>query len=379
MSLNSRRNVICAALLALVLVSCSEEQPPLPPQKGAVTVAVLEAHPLTLTRTLPGRTSAFRTAEVRPQVDGIIEDRLFTEGDWVEAGQPLYQINDAIYRAELASAEAELSKAKASLKTLALKAERAEKLVKNNTVSRQHYDDAMAALGEGEAVVMAAEAMVDNAKIRVGYASISAPISGRIGKSSVTPGALVTANQAASLATIHQLDPIYVDMPLSSSEWLALKQAATSGQLDPAAETVTILLEDGTRYDQMGTLQFAGVDVTPSTGSILLRVLVPNPENLLLPGMYVRAEVNTGTLKQALLVPQKGVTRDPKGNALALVVDSEGKVEQRSISVGQAIGSDWLVKSGLSAGDRVIVEGLQKVRPGMPVDATEATQTRTDS
>lgn len=336
-------------------------------------VATLKPETVTLTRELPGRVSPFLVAEVRPQVNGIIARRLYTEGGLVQAGQPLYQIEDATYRADNESARASLARAEATLVTTQLNARRSAELVKIDAVSKQDDEDAAAALRQAEADVKAARAAVDRASIVLGYARITAPISGRIGKSAVTQGALVTANQTAALATIQQLDPVYVDVTQSSAELLELRRALAAGTLKGTRDLpVTVLLEDGTRFDHDGKLAFSDVTVDPSTGSFSLRVVVPNPDHVLLPGMYVRAVIGDGERENALLVPQQGITHDPKGRAMAMVVGSDGKVELRAVKVSRAIGDRWLAEDGLAAGDRVIVEGLQKIRPGAPVQATEA-------
>lgn len=337
-----------------------------------VTVVTLKPKAVTLTRELPGRTSAFLVAEVRPQVDGIVKQRLYTEGSVVKAGQPLYQLDDAAYRADHASAEAALARARATLGTARVNAKRSAELVAINAVSRQEDENATAALKQADADVAAAEAAVARSSVTLGYARITAPIGGRIGKSSVTQGALVTANQQSPLATVQQLDPIFVDLTQSSAELLALRQSLRKGGVESAADLpVTILLEDGTRHAHDGKLEFVDVTVDPTTGSYLLRVVVPNPDHVLLPGMYVRAVVGRAVRQDALLVPQRGVARDPKGHTTAMLVNMEGKVEARAIEVSQAVGDQWLVEGGLVAGDRVIVAGLQKIRPGAPVVATE--------
>jgi membrane fusion protein (multidrug efflux system) len=338
-----------------------------------VTVVTLKQQPVTLTRELPGRSSAYLVAEVRPQVYGIVARRLFTEGGLVKAGEPLYQLDDATYRADDASARANLARAEATLLTAQLNARRSAELVKIDAVSKQDDENATAALRQAEADVKAAQAAAERTGVVLGYARITSPISGRIGKSTVTQGALVTANQAEPLATVQQLDPIYVDLTQSSAELLELRRALAAGTLKGASHLpVAILLEDGTRYEHDGKLAFSDVTVDPSTGSYALRVIVPNPERILLPGMYVRALVGNGVRRDALLVPQQGVTRDPKGNATAMVVGAGGKVELRPIRVSRTVGDQWLVEEGLAAGDKVIVEGLQKIRPGAPVQATEA-------
>ena len=346
------------------------------PQGGApipVTVVTLKSESVTLTRELPGRSTAYLIAEVRPQVNGLIARRLFEEGSIVKAGQPLYQLDDATYRADANSAEAAFARAQATLVTAELNARRSAELVKIDAVSKQDDENAAAALRQAQADVKAAQAAHDRARVYVGYARITSPITGRIGKSAVTQGALVTANQDAPLTTVQQLDPMYVDLTQSSAELLALRRALAAGSLKGTRDLpVTILLEDGTRYDHAGKLAFSDVTVDPATGSFGLRVVVPNPQYVLLPGMYVRAIVGDGERQDALLVPQQGVTRDPRGQSLAMVVGAGDKVEPRTIQVSRAIGDKWLVEDGLLAGDRVIVEGLQKIRPGAPVQPTEA-------
>jgi membrane fusion protein (multidrug efflux system) len=370
------------ALLAVTTVSgmlgaCGgHPAPPKGPDAVPVTVVTLVTQPVTLTRELPGRTTPFLVAEVRPQVNGIVKQRLFAEGGSVEAGQPLYQLDDATYLAEFASARAALTRAEATLHSARLNARRSADLIAINAVSRQDDENAVAALGQAEADVAAAEAAVQSAAVILGHARITAPISGRIGKSSVTQGALVTANQTTPLATVQQLDPIYVDLTQSSAEWLGLRRSLAAGRItDTGDMPVTILLEDGTRYGHDGKLAFSEVSVDPTTGSFALRVVVPNPDHILLPGMYVRALVGMGVRQHALLVPQQGIARDPRGHTNAMVVGKDGMVEVREVTVSQAIGDKWLVEDGLAAGDRVIVEGLQKIHPGAQVQATEASTT----
>ena len=346
-----------------------------PQGRGAmpVTVVTLATAPVVLRRELPGRTTPYLVAEVRPQVDGIVQQRLYTEGSAVKAGQPLYQLDDATYQADLASAKAALARAEATLNTARLNSRRSADLLAINAVSKQDDENATAALKQGEADVAAAAAAVRSAEVILGYARIKAPIDGRIGKSTVTQGALVTANQDAPLATVQQLDPIYVDLTQSSAEWLSLRRELAAGRLEGTQDMpVAIVLEDGTPYEQPGKLAFSEVSVDPTTGSFALRVVVPNPEHILLPGMYVRAIVGTGTRQAGLLVPQQGIARDPKGHTTAMVVGQDGKVEVRPVRVSQAIGDQWLVEEGLAAGDKVIVEGLQKVQPGALVQPTEA-------
>lgn len=343
--------------------------PAAPPEVGVVTLAPQR---VALESELPGRTSAYLIAEVRPQVGGIIKKRLFVEGSDVHAGQALYQIDPATYQAALNSAQAALAKSEANLLAARLKSERYKDLVAINAVSQQNYDDAYSALQQAQADVAAGKAAVELARINLDYTRVTSPIAGRIGRSSVTPGALVTANQAASLATVQQLNPIYVDVTQSSSELLRLKRALASGQLKSAGKDkakVKLLLEDGTPYGLEGVLQFSEVTVDQGTGAITLRAVFPNPRQDLLPGMYVRATLETGVDEQALLVPQQGVTRNNKGEATVLVLDAEDHVQLRVVGVDRAVGDQWLVKSGLQAGERVIVEGLQKVRPGAPAKA----------
>ena len=339
-----------------------------------VTVVTIKPQSVELTRDLPGRVSAFLVAEVRPQVSGIVKQRLFTEGGTVKAGQPLYEIDDAIYRAQWNSARAALQKAQATTEAARLTAGRSAEMVKIDAVSAQDNDNAIASLAQAQADVAAAQAAVDSSAVNLAYAHIVSPINGRIGKSSVTQGALVTADQTAALATVQQLDPIYVDVNQSSSEWLQLKQDIDAGRVQAGASgaPTKIVLENGSAYATAGALQFSDVTVDPSTGNFLLRVLVSNPNQLLMPGMYVRAIVGEGVRPQALLAPQRGITRDPKGGATALIVDKDGKVQSREVRVSRTIGDQWLVEDGLAAGDRVIIEGLQKVQPGMPVTTVEA-------
>jgi membrane fusion protein (multidrug efflux system) len=358
--------------LSLVLGGCGKKNAGGPPPGGPPEVAVLTVQPqlVTLTTELSGRTAPWQVAEVRPQVNGIIQKRLFTEGAEVKAGQVLFQIDPASYQAALASAKAILARAEANLLPAQLKAGRYQELLESKAVSQQDYDDAQAAVKQAEAEVAAAQAAVENARINVQYTSITAPISGRIGRSSVTAGALVTANQTEALATIQQLDPIFVDVTRSSSEILQLKRqlAAKTLQTDAAgAARVKLVLEDGTPYPLAGTLKFSEVSVDPSTGSVTLRTLFPNPEQLLLPGMFVRAVLEEGNNAAALLVPQRGVTRSPVGSPMVFVVGAEEKVEARTIKVLRTVGDNWLVEEGLNPGDRVILEGIQRARPGTAV------------
>lgn len=374
MSQHRRRHLLMplSAALALALAACGGGQDPQQAPKPAVTVATLAAQQVTLTRELPGRTHAWLVAEVRPQVNGLVAKRLFTEGALVEAGQPLYQLDDATYRAAANSARAQLARAEATRTAAQLTARRTAELVKIDAVSRQDNDNAQAALKQAEADVGAARAALDAANVPLGHARITAPISGRIGKSSVTQGALVTANQAAPLATVQQLDPIHVDLTQTSAELLQLRKALAAGTLESSASLpVTILLEDGTAYAHPGTLKFSEVSVDPGTGSFSVRVEVANPDQVLLPGMYVRAVVGAGVRNDAILVPQRGIGRDAKGNTTAMVVGADGTVDVRPVRVSQTIGDAWLVEDGLAAGDRVVTAGLQKIKPGDAVEVTE--------
>ncbi|ODV14072.1 MAG: efflux transporter periplasmic adaptor subunit [Thiobacillus sp. SCN 64-317] len=360
---------------ALALSACGRSEAP-PPQMAPAEVAVvtMKQEKVSLTRELPGRTNAYLLSEVRPQVTGIVKQRLFTEGAQVKAGQPLYQLDDATYQANLASAKASLARARASLTQAELNARRSDELVRIDAVSRQDHDNATATLAQARADVAAAEAAVQSSTVTLNYARITSPIGGRIGKSSVTPGALVTANQAAALATVQQLDPVYVDLTQSASELLQLRKEVAAGKLTRSGNVpVKILLEDGSLYKHEGKLDFADVSVDPGTGSYALRVTVPNPDNILMPGLYVRAIIGSGMRDHAILVPQQGIARDPKGNTSAMIVGKDGKVEARPVKVSRTIGDQWLVEDGLAAGDRVIVAGLQKIRPGAPVKAVEAT------
>jgi len=351
-----------------LLVGCGKkEQARAVPEVAVVT---LQPERVAITFELPGRTSAFLMAEVHPQVNGIVQKRLFTEGSDVKEGEALYQIDPRPYQAAYDTAAAALARGEANLPAIRKRAERFKALAADNAVGQQDYDDATAALKQAEAEVQALRAGVESARINLGYTRIVASISGRIGKSNVTPGALATAYQGPAFATIQQLGQVYVDSPQSSATLLGIQRNLAAKRIKggtPEQAKVKLLLEDGTPYPQTGILKFSDVTVDPSTGSQILRMVFPNPNHTLLPGMYVRAIVEEGVAEQAILVPQQGVSRDPKGNAIALVVDGSDKVEQRTLKVDRAIGSKWLVTEGLKAGDRVILEGLQKVRPGAAV------------
>ncbi|WP_416424293.1 efflux RND transporter periplasmic adaptor subunit [Pseudomonas sp. App30] len=346
-----------AIAIATLLSGCNKEQPAAAkaqvPEVGVVT---LQPGTVNLSQDLPGRTSAYRVAEVRPQVDGIVLKRLFQEGSDIKAGQQLYQIDPATYEATLANVQASLEQYR-SLAT------RYRQLIDEQAVSKQEYDNA-------RAQQLQAEAQVRSAQINLRYTKVLAPISGRIGRSEVTEGALVANGQTTALATIQQLDPIYVDVTQSSADMLKLRRALDAGQLQTQGGTkakVSLTLEDGRLYPQQGTLEFSEVSVDPSTGSVTLRAVFPNPDRLLLPGMFVHAQIPTGTAQNAILAPQLGITRDLKGHSTALVVTPDNKVELRELTANRTIGTQLLVENGLKAGDKVIVEGLQFVKPGAEV------------
>jgi membrane fusion protein, multidrug efflux system len=372
---------LCAPLFSILwLVGCSgQTEAQQAAQAPEVAVVVIQPQRVELSTELPGRTSPYRIAEIRPQVSGIVQKRLFQEGSDVKVGQLLYQIDPAPFQVAHDSAKASLAKAQANLPSLKLKAERYKELLAENAVSRQDYDDASATMGQSRAEIEYWKSAVEAARINLGYTRVTAPISGRIGRSSVTDGALVTAYQPTSLAVIQQLDPIYVDVSQSSAELLRLRRSMESGRLSPNGETskrVRLLLEDGTPYPQEGTLQFRDVTVDPTTGSFTLRIVVPNQRNLLLPGMFLRAVVQEGVMEQAILAPQQGIIRTPKGEPVAWVVDESGKVQQRPLTLNRTIGNAWLISSGLAAGDRVIVEGMLNVRPGTVVKAVPLSATK---
>jgi membrane fusion protein (multidrug efflux system) len=363
---------LAAALLVVAglwSAGCGGKRQPPPQAVPEVAALTLKAQRVELTTELPGRTTAFRTAEIRPQVSGIIRKRLFEEGTSVQAGQLLYQIDPSSFQAAFDNAKAALGRAEANLPAIRSRADRYKELLASRAVSQQDYDDAAAALKQAEADVEFWKASVASARVNLEHTRIAAPISGRIGRSEVTDGALATAYQPLALSTIQQLDPIYVDVPQSTAEMLALKARAKEGRVQSGENpgSVKILLEDGTEYPREGKLQFRDVTVDPTTGSVNLRIVVPNPQGVLLPGMFVRAVIKEGVNGNAILVPQQSVSRDPKGNPSVLIVASAGKVEQRPVVLDRAVGSQWLVSKGLAAGDNVVVEGMQKVRHGASV------------
>lgn len=357
--------LVTAVALASLLSGCKKEEAAPPAQAPQVGVVTIQPQAFTLTSELPGRTTAFRIAEVRPQVNGIILKRLFKEGGDVKEGQQLYQIDPSVYEASLKSAEASLQSTKSI-------SDRYKQLVNEQAVSRQEYDTAVANR-------LTSEANLQSAQINVRYTKVFAPISGRIGRSSVTEGALVSSGQTNAMATIQQLDPIYVDVTQSSVELLELRRELESGRLQKAGDNaakVKLTLEDGSQYSQEGKLEFSEVSVDETTGSVTLRAVFPNPDHTLLPGMFVHAQLQAGVNSAAILAPQQGVTRDLKGTPTALVVGADNKVELRQLKASRTVGSQWLVEDGLKAGDRVITEGLQFVRPGVEVKATEATNVK---
>ncbi|MBW6526268.1 efflux RND transporter periplasmic adaptor subunit [Sphingomonas sp. RHCKR7] len=380
----AKQGLALAALVMVPLAACSgggggneqgaaqggaqQQGPAGPPQVGVVTV---QSESVTLTTVLPGRTSAYETSEVRPQVNGLVTARLFTEGDQVKKGQALYRVDPQPYQAQVANARAALARARAAIASSAALQRRYGELVKINAIARQDYENAVTSAEQARADVAAQQAALRTAQIDLARTTIRAPISGRIGRSVVTTGALVSSGQTNALTTIQRLDPIYVDVSQSSGDLLRLRQQIAAGDLSRGggAARVQLRLEDGSVYPIAGKLQFADVSVDPNTGTQTIRALFPNPRGLLLPGMYVRAELVEGTQANALLVPQRAVTRDEKGNPSVLVVGPDGKLQPRSLTAPRTIGENWLVTAGLKPGDKVVVEGAMMLRPGMPVKA----------
>lgn len=348
----------------------SEQAAQQPPAVGVVT---LKAEPLKISTELPGRTSAYRVAEVRPQVSGIILKRNFVEGSDIKAGQSLYQIDPATYQAAYDSAKGDLTQAQANARIAQLTVKRYKPLLGTKYISQQDYDTAVATAAQNDAAVQVAKANVETARINLAYTKVTSPISGRIGKSSVTEGALVQNAQTTALATVQQLDPMYVDVTQSSEDFMRLRSELESGQLkqNDGKANVTLLMQNGSSYPQPGTLEFSDVTVDETTGSITLRAIVPNPNHTLLPGMFVRARLDEGTNPNALLVPQQAVTRTPTGQATVMVVGADNKVEARQVTTSQAIGDKWLVTDGVKAGERVISTGLQRAKPGAQVTPQE--------
>jgi len=363
--------VVIILLSGLIIDGCSKKEEAMAPPNPEVAVVTVQSRQVMTTTELTGRTASNLIAEVRPQVGGIIQKRLFTEGADVRAGQPLFQIDPAIYQAAVSNAGAALARSEAQLTTVQLRADRLRELLAEKAVSQQDYDDAAAALKQTQADIQYGKANLEAARINLQYTTITAPISGRIGRSGITEGALVTAHQPLALATIQKIDPMYVDVTQSTTDILKLRRKLQEGQLSRNSnqQQVRLILDDGSEYPFKGKLQFQDITVDPTTGSVILRIVFPNPKGLLMPGMFVRAIVEEGVHKNAILVPQQAVSRDPKGNPLTLTVDKEGKVQQKPLNLDRAIGSEWLVSSGLEPGDKVIVEGMLKVKPGIPVKA----------
>jgi len=359
------------AAIALTLAACGQKGGAGGMGMGGPTEVgyiVAQSQPVGLTSELAGRTSAHLVSEVRPQVGGVVKARLFQEGSIVRAGQSLYQIDPATYQATYNSAAAALAQAQAQATAAKLKADRYKALVETGAVSKQDNDDAQAAALQTAAAVAVQKAALDTARINLNYTRVAAPISGRIGKSSVTPGALVTASQATALATVQDLSKIYVDLTQTSAELLKLQAAFNSGKLGRSGSAqVTLKLEDGSTYPIPGRLEFSDVTVDPTTGSVVLRAIFDNPNGVLLPGMYVRAVLDKGVASNGILIPQAAVSRDPKGNAIVQVVDAKGGLAPRPVTAAQTVGDKWLITTGLNVGDKVVVEGLQKVRPGAPI------------
>nr|WP_052134595.1 efflux RND transporter periplasmic adaptor subunit [Sphingomonas sp. 37zxx] len=334
------------------------------PEVGVVT---LQAEQVPLTTELAGRAAAFETSDVRPQVSGVIKARLFTEGSIVRQGQTLYRVDPSIYQAAVAEAEANLASAQANLTAQSARADRFRPLAEIEAVSKQEYTDAQAAARQAAAVVQQQRALLETARINLRFTDVPAPITGRIGRSIATTGALVTANQAEALTMIQRLDPIFVDIQQSSADLLALRRALATDNTIPSTAEVRLRLEDGSDYGQVGTLQFAEAMVDPETGAVTLRARFPNPQGLLLPGMYVRARFSQATARRAILVPQAGISRDARGNATVMVVGADNKAERRNVRAEQTVGDKWLVTAGVEVGDRVIVEGLGRAQAGQPV------------
>ncbi|MDR3299115.1 MAG: efflux RND transporter periplasmic adaptor subunit [Candidatus Accumulibacter sp.] len=363
-------------VFAVLLTACGRGGQAPAARAGAipsVSVVTVETQKLTLSTRLPGRTAPLRIAEIRPQVNGLIQHRLFTEGADVKAGQVLYEIDPAPFQAALNTALAGLARAEASKYATQARADRAKALLADKAVSQQDFDDADAALKQVDAEIASWQAQVQTARINLGYTKVTAPISGRIGKSSVTDGALVTAFQPVALATIQQLDPIYVDVTQSTSDLLRLRRRFETGDLQANSADVNkvkLILEDGTPYEYPGTLQFRDVSVEPSTGSVVLRMVFPNKKGILLPEMFVRAEITEGTNEQAICLPQQAVLRNAKGDPYVFIANAEDKAEMRMLTLEREVGDQWLITDGVKAGDRIIVEGvqtLQRLRPGTTI------------
>jgi membrane fusion protein (multidrug efflux system) len=370
-----KHRVATLVIPVVLLAACAKHAPP-PPAPPLVRYVTVAPQSVAVTTDLPGRTSAYRIAEIRPQVSGVILKRMFVEGQNVKAGQQLYQIDPAPYQASLDSARAALIKAEASVVSATALAERYKPLAEARAVSRQDYDNAVASQAEAKADVASAKASVETARINLVYTKVLSPIAGRSGRSAFTEGALVTASQTTDLVVIQQLDPIYVDVTQPSTLLLRLKRELASGKLTKSGENqalVRLALEDGSEYSQSGKLKFTEVTVDQGTGSVTLRAEFPNPDNILLPGMFVHEQIEEGIDPTALLVPQQGITHDSKGEPTAMVLNADNKAELRVLKTDRAVGDQWLVSNGLKTGDKVIVVGLQSIKPGQAVDAKPIT------
>ena len=367
--------LLTAATAAVMLAACGQKQSAPPPQTPEVGIVTVQPQSVPVVTELPGRTNAFLVAQVRARVDGIVLRREFTEGTLVKAGQRLYKIDPAPYIAQLNNAKASLAKAQANLASTTAQANRYKVLVAANAVSKQDYDNAVASEGQAAADVAAGKAAVDTAQINLGYTDVVSPVTGQVGISQVTPGAYVQASQATLMSTVQQLDPVYVDVTQSSLAGLKLRREIQAGRLTtngPNAAKVELVLEDGRLYSEKGKLQFTDVTVDQTTGSVTIRAIFPNKDHVLLPGMFVRARIEEGVNDAALLVPQVGITHDQKGQPTALVLDKDNKVQLKTIQTSATYGQYWVVEGGLNAGDRVIVQGTDKVRPGMEVKPVAA-------
>ncbi len=373
----THRLLALSMLLALAACGGDKKQPPKPTPTVGVVVAKPEA--VAIDTQLPGRTDAYLTSDVRPQVSGVVLKRLFTEGGLVREGQPLYLIDPALYRAAVGQAQGQLASAEANAVAARLKAQRFTDLEKINAVAKQDAADARAAAGQAEAAIQQQKATLDTARINLRYTSVLAPISGRISRSSVTPGALVTANQTTALATITALDPIYVDIQQSSTELLQLRKAIAAGGALPNEAAVRLKLEDGSDYPQTGTLEFSEVTADPSTGAVTLRARFPNPQGLLLPGMYVRAVVSQAVRKEAFLLPEAAVVHDPRGSASVLVIGADNKIVNKPVTDQGLHQNRWIVTQGLTAGDKLVIEGRGRARPGQEVHAVLSTGAQSEA
>jgi len=368
------KTILPVLMIGLLVTACDRKVQAPPPVVPEVTTITISHNPVLLTTELPGRTAPYVISEIRPQVNGLILKRLFKEGADVKMGQELYQIDPAPFQAALDNAQAALARSEANLAAVQAKANRVKEALADKAVSQQDYDDASAALKQNLADIAFYKASVKTAQINLNYAHVVSPISGRVGTSSVTEGAIVTAYQGTPLASIQQLDPIYVDVPQSTTELLLLEQRLKDGRLNHNGtndSVVQLILEDGSEYPIEGQLQFRDVSVDPTTASVTLRMVFPNPNGVLLPGMFVRTVIKEGVNKEAILIPQQTVARDVKGHPIVLIITSESKVEQRGIVVDRAIGDQWLVTGGLKEGEKIVMEGSQKVRAGMTVKASD--------